>query len=235
MARHLLALVITDGHKLAFCIRDIGPLDDVFLGVGHTLIVLVEAFVARPKIVRLSAKALPIEQEFHFLAVAESVDGLYGAYFLVPVLVETQTTDLHVVPIDALPFSSVYSDANQWFIRHESTLDEIGCRIRIEGGVEEGVVPTLLGPLVRLTPVFDCTPIGKTYHLLAIHIEESPKELRRLALALEENHVGVMLQILIVAVALVVERRNLADLCQFRSDTMLHITAVGFTAKGTSS
>ena len=206
----------------------------MFLGVGHTLIVFIEAFVARPKIVRLTAKALPIKQKFHFLAVAESVDGLCGASFLVPIFVETQTTNLHVVPVDALPFPGVYSDANQRLIGHESTLDEIGRRIRIKGCVEEGIVPTLFGPLVRLTPVFDSTPIGKTNHLLAIHIEESPKELRRLALTLEKNHIGVMLQILIVAIALIIKRRNLADLCQFGSNTMLHITAIGFSAKGTS-
>ena len=81
--------------------------------------------------------------------------------------------------------------------------------------LEEGVVPTLLGPFVRLSPVFYGTPVGQAHGAVAVHAVEGGLQLVGHSLTLVENHVGLVLEILGIAVPLVVETGDFRDTGQF--------------------
>ena len=96
----------------------------------------------------------------------------------------------------------------------ESTLYQIGLRIRFQTMIEERKVPAFLRPSVRFPPILDSSPIGESHHLIMIHAKERSSKLIRCSFALIYGHVRTLFQILGIVQITIIETWHFCYSCQ---------------------
>ena len=109
---------------------------------------------------------------------------------------------------------------NQRFIT-KRTFYQIRLWIRFQSMIKEWIIPTFFRPPIRFSPVFNSSPISKSYHLILIHTKERSSKFTTCCLTLINDQSGTSFEILGIINILIVETGHFGHCRQLRRKDFL--------------